>query len=59
MKMNMLSLAKSAAAGAAVGFACYAVSSAGPLQKMSIKRDANKTLKAAGHLLNDLKSVVM
>ncbi len=57
--MNMLSLAKSAAAGAAVGFACYAVSSAGPLQKMSIKRDANKTLKAAGHLLNDLKSVVM
>jgi hypothetical protein len=57
--MDIRSLAKGAAAGAAVGFAYYAVSAAGPLQKMSIKRDANKTLKAAGHLISDLKSVIM
>jgi hypothetical protein len=57
--MDIKTIAKGAAAGAAVGFAYYAVSSAGPLQKMSIKRDASKTLKAAGHLINDLKSVVM
>ena len=57
--MDIKTIAKGAAAGAAVGFAYCAVSSAGPLQKMSIKRDANKTLKAAGHLLNDLKSVIM
>ncbi len=57
--MDIKSIAKGAAAGAAVGFAYYAFSSAGPLQKMSIKRDANKTLKAAGHLLSDLRSVVM
>lgn len=57
--MNIMSVAKGAAAGAAVGFACYALSAAGPLQKMSIKRDANKTLKAAGKLITDLKSLVM
>ena len=57
--MNIKTIAKGAAAGAAVGFAYYAFSSASPLQKMSIKRDANKTLKAAGHLINDLKSIVM
>ena len=57
--MDIRSLAKGAAAGAAVGFAYYAVCTAGPLQKMSIKRDANKTLKAAGHLISDLKSVIM
>ncbi len=57
--MDMRSFAKSAAAGAVVGFAYYAISAAGPVQKFSIKRDANKTLKAAGHLISDLKSVVM
>ena len=57
--MDMISLAKGAAAGAAVGFVCYAVSAAGPLQKMSIKRDAGKALKAAGDLFDDLKSVIM
>lgn len=57
--MDIRSLAKGAAAGAAVGLAYYAVSAAGPIQKMSIKRDANKTLKAAGHLISDLKSVIM
>jgi hypothetical protein len=57
--MNYKPIAKGAAAGAVVGFAYYAISSAGPLQKMSIKRDANKTLNAASHLIRDLKSVIM
>jgi hypothetical protein len=57
--MNIKSLAKGAAAGAVVGFACYALSNARPMKKMSIKRDAGKTLKAAGNLLDDIKSVIM
>ena len=57
--MNLISLAKGAAAGAVVGFACYAFSNARPMKKMSIKRDAGKTLKAAGNLLDDIKSVLM
>ncbi|WP_173458814.1 hypothetical protein [Ruminococcus flavefaciens] len=57
--MNMKSLAKGAAAGAVVGFACYALSNARPMKKMSIKRDAGKTLRAAGALLDDIKSVIM
>ncbi len=57
--MNIMSLAKGAAAGAVVGFACYAFSSARPVKKMSIKRNAGKTLKAAGNLIDDIKSVIM
>ena len=57
--MNMKSLAKGAAAGAVVGFACYALSNARPMKKMSIKRDAGKTLRAARALLDDIKSVIM
>lgn len=57
--MDIKSLAKGAAAGAAVGFACYALSSARPIKKMSIKRDAGKALRAAGSLLDDIKSVIM
>ena len=57
--MNMKSLAKGAAAGAVVGFACYALSNARPVKKMSIKRDAGKALKATGALLDDIKSVIM
>lgn len=57
--MNMKSLAKGAAVGAVVGFACYALSNARPMKKMSIKRDAGKTLRAAGALLDDIKSVIM
>ena len=58
-EMNIMSLAKGAAAGAAVGIACYAISSARPVKKLNIKRDAGKTLKAAGHLIDDIKSVIM
>ena len=57
--MNIRSLAKGAAAGAAVGFVCYVLSNARPMKKMSIKRDAGKALKAAGNLLDDIKSVIM
>lgn len=57
--MNMKSLAKGAAAGAMAGLAVYAMSNARPMKKMSIKRDAGKTLKAAGNLLDDIKSVIM
>ena len=57
--MNMKSLAKGAAAGVVAGFACYALSNARPFKKMSIKRDAGRTLKAVGDLFDDLKSVIM
>ncbi len=57
--MNIMSLVKGAAAGAAVGVACYALSNARPMKKMSIKRDAGKTIKAASDLLSDIKSVIM
>ncbi len=55
--MDIKSIAKGAAAGAAVGFACYALSAASPMKKYSIKRNAGKTLKAAENLFQDLTSV--
>lgn len=57
--MNIKSLTKGAAAGAAVGLTYYALSTATPMKKYSIKKNAGKTLKAAGNLLNDIKSVIM
>ncbi len=57
--MDIKNLAKGAAAGAAVGFTYYAFSTATPMKKYSIKKNAGKTLKAAGSLLDDLKSVLM
>ena len=57
--MNYRSLTKGAVAGAVVGLVCYAFFNARPMKKMSIKRDAGKALKAAGSLLNDIKSVIM
>ena len=57
--MDIRSIAKGAAAGAAVGFACYALSAASPMKKHSIKRDAAKTLKAAESLFQDITSVFM
>ena len=55
--MNLMSLTKGAAAGAAVGLAYYALSSASPMKKHSIKRDAAKTMRAAENLIQDLTSV--
>ena len=57
--MDLKSVAKGAAAGAAVGFACYVFSSAKPMKKRNIRKDAGKTLKAAENLINDITSVFM
>jgi hypothetical protein len=57
--MDVKTLTKSAAAGALAGFAYYAFTAAPPMKKFSLKRDANKTLKAAGSLLDDIKSIIM
>ena len=57
--MDVKSLAKGAAAGAAVGMAVFALTEASPSKKMSIRRDANKTLKAANSLWDDIKSLMM
>lgn len=59
LRMNMKSIAKGAAAGAVVGFAYYALTEASPMKKYSIKKNAGRTIKAAGNLLDDLKSVLM
>ena len=56
--MDIKSLAKGAAAGAAVGMAFCALTEAPMSKKMSIKRDANKTLKAANTLWDDIISRV-
>ena len=45
--MDMKIIFKGAAAGAAAGIAVYAFASAAPSKKMSIRRDAGKTAKAA------------
>ncbi|MDE6502416.1 MAG: hypothetical protein K2K02_06110 [Ruminococcus sp.] len=57
--MDMKSIAKGATVGTIAGLACYAMTTASPVKKYSIKKDADKTLKSAGRLLNDLKSVLM
>ncbi|MBR2283325.1 MAG: hypothetical protein IJ874_02745 [Ruminococcus sp.] len=57
--MDMKAVAKGAAAGAAVGFAFYALSSASAVKKHSIKKNAGKALKAAEGLLDDITSVFM
>lgn len=57
--MNKKSIVTGTAVGAIAGLTCYALSTATPVKKYSIKKDAGKTLKAAGHLLDDIKSVIM
>ncbi len=57
--MDMKSIAKGATVGAIAGLTCYAMTTASPVKKYSIKKDADKTLKSAGRLLSDLKSVLM
>ena len=56
--MTTMSKAIGIAAGAAAGLACYVAMSAAskPLKKMSLKKDADRTLKAAGALMSDIKS---
>lgn len=57
--MDTRSIAKGLAAGAFTGFACYALSAARPMKKMSMKRNAKKTLDYAGSLLSDIRSIFM
>lgn len=57
--MDMKIIFKGAAAGAAAGIAVYALMSAAPSKKMSIKKDAGKTIKAAANLIDDVKSLIM
>ncbi|MBR3760771.1 MAG: hypothetical protein IKK47_07270 [Ruminococcus sp.] len=57
--MDKKSIVKGAAVGAAAGFACYAISTASPMKKYSIKKNAGRTIKAAGSLIDDIKSVLM
>jgi hypothetical protein len=55
--MDIKSLIKGMTAGAAVGLACYAFTSASPMKKHSLKRDAARTMKAAESLIQDITSV--
>ncbi|MBR6070435.1 MAG: hypothetical protein IKP78_07600 [Ruminococcus sp.] len=55
--MDMKAIVKGMTAGAAVGLVCYAMSSASPMKKRSIKRDAAKTMRAAESLIQDITSV--
>ena len=55
--MDMKAIMKGMGAGAAVGLAYYALSSASPMKKHSIKRDAAKTMRAAENLIQDITSV--
>lgn len=57
--MNMKSIAKGVTVGTVAGLACYAMTTSTPSKKYTIKRDADKTLKSAGRLLNDLKCMIM
>ncbi len=57
--MDMRAIVKGASAGAAAGIAVYALMSAAPSKKMSIKKDAGKTIKAAANLIDDVKSLIM
>lgn len=57
--MDVKSMAKGVAAGAAVGVVCYAFSAAGTRKKCSIKKNAGKALRAAGSVLDELTSVIM
>ncbi len=54
--MNMKSVAKGVATGAAAGLACYVISSCTPSKKKSIKKDAGKTFRAMESLLEDIAS---
>ncbi|MBO4876815.1 MAG: hypothetical protein J5501_02275 [Ruminococcus sp.] len=55
--MDKNAIIKGAAVGAAAGLACYVFSSAGPMRKNSIRKNAGRTLKAAESLIDDLAAV--
>ena len=57
--MDIKTIAKGAAAGAVVGFTYYVFSTASPLKKYSMKKNVEKAVRAAGNLLEDIRSVIM
>ncbi len=56
--MNIKAITTGLTAGAAMGLACYAFASSGARKRHSIKKNAGKTLKAAGNLLDDITSMM-
>lgn len=56
--MNKKAIAAGLTAGAAIGTVCYAISATSAMKKHSIKKNAGKTLKAAGILLDDITSLM-
>ncbi len=56
--MNKKAITTGITAGAAIGLACYAFSTAGAMKKHSIKKNAGRTLKAAGNLIEDITSMM-
>ncbi|MCM1132484.1 MAG: hypothetical protein NC340_03335 [Ruminococcus flavefaciens] len=56
--MNKTAITTGLTAGAVIGLACYAFSTAGAMKKHSIRKNAGKTLKAAGNLIDDITSMM-
>lgn len=56
--MNIKAITTGLTASAAIGLACYAFSTASIMKKHSIKKNAGKTLKAAGNLIEDITSML-
>lgn len=56
--MNKKAITTGLTAGVAVGAAFYALSATSAMKKHSIKKNAGKTLKAAGSLLDDITSLM-
>lgn len=56
--MNKTAITTGLTASAAIGLACYAFSTAGIMKKHSIKKNAGKTLRAAGNLIEDITSMM-
>ncbi|MBQ3948334.1 MAG: hypothetical protein K6G20_05155 [Ruminococcus sp.] len=57
--MDIKTLFKGAALGAAAGAVYCAFNTASPSEKHSIKRHAGKTIKSASDLIDDIKSMFM
>lgn len=56
--MNMRAITTGVTAGAAVGLAWYALASTGARKRHSLKKNAGRTLKAAGNLIEDITSII-
>ena len=56
--MNLKAITTGITAGTAVGLAWYALASTGARKRHSIEKNAGKTLKAAGNLLDDITSII-